>query len=178
VALARRIADAKRPAAVFIADDMLRCRMYASWSEFSRGWRRIYIELARRNPRRLVRAAIRVIQFGTIYPIAALTNCIGGVVLRNMAESLAWPHAAAWGLAGALVGGMALIPLLLTVGASYRIGRAPLWALPAFPIGAAIVAGMMFRASRDLRLGRAIEWGGRRYVRALPPTQPDTDARS
>jgi cellulose synthase/poly-beta-1,6-N-acetylglucosamine synthase-like glycosyltransferase len=155
MALARRIAEAEKPAAVVLADGMLTCRMYASWAEFSRGWRRIYTELARRSPARLRRCAARSLIFGSLLPLAALACTLTGLASE--------PHA----VRSILIGAASLTPMLLVVGWVYRHGRVPLWAIVGFPIGAALIAWLLLRAARDLVRGRAVEWGGRSYVREV-----------
>jgi len=133
--------------------------MYASWSEFIRGWKRIYTELALRSPRRLGRCAARVLAFGTLLPIAALANIALGT----------WfiASGSAWGIASLFFGIAGLTPLMIVLSWVYRLGRAPLWAVPAYPLGAALVAALLLRAARDLRAGRPIEWGGRKYIRPI-----------
>ncbi len=153
MALARRIAEAGRPAGVAVADGLLMCRMYASWAEFRRGWKRIYTELARRRPGRMERAAARVLLFGVALPSAAAAAAVVTSVV--------------WHPAGAAVGLAALAVFAVVLGLAYRSSRAPAALIPGYLMGAAVVAWLLLAAARDLRRGRAIEWAGRKYVRPV-----------
>src|SRR5262249_28674428 len=60
VRLAQHAAREKLRLGVFMADGMLRCRMYKDWAEFQRGWNRIFSESCNRRPNRLRQAARRM----------------------------------------------------------------------------------------------------------------------
>ncbi len=157
LALSRLIAASERPAAVVVADGMVTCRMYTSWSEFRRGWKRIYTELASRKPERLVRHAWRVRAMGALLPLAALGNIV----------ACAWDPGELgllWCVPGMLLGAAGLAALYAVAAPLYRIGHTPLWAVPGYPIGAWCVSMLLSSAARDLKAGRAIEWAGREYV--------------
>ncbi len=157
LALSRLIAAQGRPSALLLADAMLTCRMYGSWAEFQRGWKRIYTELASRKTGRLVRHAWRVRVMGAVLPLAAAVNLIA--VALDPGELGAW-----WRIAGAALAGAGLAVMFTVIAALCRLGRTPLWCVPGFPIGAWLVGSLLASASRDLRAGRAIEWAGKTYV--------------
>jgi hypothetical protein len=46
-----------------------------------------------------------------------------------------------------------------------RLGKMPMIGVPAFPIGAYLVAGILLEAARDLRQGKPTEWAGIVYTR-------------
>lgn len=157
LALARLIAARDRPAALLLADGMLTCRMYDSWAEFTRGWKRIYAELANRKAGRLVRHAWRVRATGTLLPLSAAVNLVA--VALDPGGLGPW-----WRLAGAGLAGAGLAAMFAMIAAVYRLGRTPLWCVPGYPIGAWLVASLLAAASRDLQAGRPIEWAGKTYV--------------
>jgi glycosyltransferase involved in cell wall biosynthesis len=66
LALARLIEERGRKAGVFLAAGLFHCHMYASWAEFRRGWKRIYIEASNRKPRRLSQSAWWIRWLGSI----------------------------------------------------------------------------------------------------------------
>lgn len=157
IALARLIARHERPAALVLADGMVTCRMYGSWREFRRGWKRIYTELASRKANRLMKHAWRARVMGTLLPVCAAASVAGAAV--DAGELGLW-----WRLAGVTIGGAALLVMFGVVGALYRLGHTPLWYVPGYPLGAWIAGGLLASASRDLSAGRAIEWAGKTYV--------------
>ncbi len=139
------------PCGVLLADGMLICRMYDSWAQFTKGWKRIYTEAAHRNPGRLTRLGWRVRSSLTGLPLGAACGLacgiVGGVTL------------AAWvSIAGLLVmlTGMVIVQ---------RLGRGPIWAALATPIGGWLVGGLLIGAGRDLSRGRGVEWAGMTYDR-------------
>lgn len=155
LALARRIDAAGRSAGVFVAAGLFHCRMYASWAEFRRGWKRIYTEGAQRNVRWLELGAMRIRVLGTILPVWTL---------------------AAWLLIGPIMAGDAAVGsrlLALTMlatftwaGALLRIAmmaHAPFWTVPLHIVGAWMAGGLFAEAADDLRAKRPTVWGGREY---------------
>lgn len=159
LALSRLIAAADRPAALILADGMVTCRMYGSWGEFVRGWKRIYIELANHRVGRLFRSAWRTRATGTLLPLAAAASVAAGAADPG---ELGLP----WRAAGVALGGGALLVMAIVVAALYRLGRTPLWCVPLFVPGSWLVGSILAGAARDLRRGRPIRWGGREYVLA------------
>ena len=74
LALARLIEEQGRKAGVFLAAGLFHCRMYSTWAEFRRGWKRIYTEAADRDARRLGHSALRARWLGTLVRIAMLSQ--------------------------------------------------------------------------------------------------------
>lgn len=159
IALARRIEAAGLRGGVLLADGMLRCRMYESWSQFRRGWKRIYTEAAKRRPDRLRRSARRVRLLGCLLPIASLTCAIvGGVSLRAYGHS--------WTAQTAMILGVLAVGLwILVTVRCLRLSHAPIWAVPSSVIGSWMVGTLLHAAARDLERGRPTTWAGRSYVR-------------
>lgn len=153
LALARRIVERGHTPGVFLADGMMFCRMYDTWQEFKTGWQRIFIEAGRRRPDRLVRSGWRQINSGVVLPIGAVSAASAGLATGAVPV--------------AVVGGAALVIWLAALTWAYRLGAAKPWAAVTHPLGAALVARVLFASSRRLRSREAVEWGGRRYVRTL-----------
>ncbi len=171
LALARAIVDRKGEksggegnAGLFLADGMLTCRMYESWAAFWRGWKRIYTEATRCKVGRLRRASWSVMMMGSVLPLASVGNlCWSLALLLGVAGT-----APAWwwtGLVGVVFAMASLGMWGLFVGATYRIGRVPLWALPGSIVGSWLVGRVLAEAARDLERGVPTVWAGREYVR-------------
>jgi len=158
LALAREAARHGLPAALLLADGVLVCRMYETWAEFRRGWRRIYTECANRRPGRLRRASLRVAVVNGLLPIAAVA-CLGLALAQRDAAPV-W----ATGLSAAVAGGALLVWLAAMVSV-YRLSAAPLWAAPLHPFASIPIASILARAARDLVTRTPTQWGGRSYVR-------------
>lgn len=159
LALARRIAQSGMRAGVYIADGMMRCRMYESWTAFRKGWKRIFTEGARRRSGKLRRAAFRVVFPGTVLPAFAAISVVSGAVML-------WVHGD-WilGSVAAGVGGASLLVFFTALGLAYRAGGVPWWAIPTYPLGAWLTSRILVEAARDLDRGRPTEWGGIEYAR-------------
>lgn len=138
-----------RPAAL-LAGGLVRCRMYETWADFTRGWKRIFIEGVKRRSDRLVYASRRARVLGAVLPYA--TPALAGVsaVAGDWVAWAALGATAIWALTTAVV---------------LRMARVPLWVLPAVPVGVWLVADILAAAARDLRAGVRTSWGGREYVR-------------
>ncbi|MBL8763083.1 MAG: glycosyltransferase [Phycisphaerae bacterium] len=157
LALARRAADLRLRAGVFLADGVLLCRMYADWASFGRGWRRIYTEGAKRKPSRL-RAAARVpLLFGAIGPALVLLATLLGLLLAPGTRASAL-------LAIGLSASVACLAGLVSV---FLSSRSPLVYLPCYPLGSFLVWRILIRAARDLERGAPTVWGGRSYQRPV-----------
>jgi len=155
IALARRIEALGRSAGVFLAAGLFRCRMYANWPEFKRGWKRIYIEAANRKVKRLWVAALRIRALGTLLPLWSIAALIGGARL-----SAGDPGR------GSALAAVAAIALLLWLAVLLRIARiahAPAWTAPLHLIGSWLTGGLLDEAADDLRRNRPTRWGGRDY---------------
>ena len=155
LAFARSIQTAKRRTGVFFAAGLLHCRMYAEWSQFRRGWKRIYTEAVVRKPRRLVINAWRLRAFGTLLPLWTFACGIWG------ARILAEDATAGWELLG-----LSLVAVAVWLGALLRVCAligAPLWTAPFHIAGAWLTAGLLAEAAHDLRAHKPTTWGGRDY---------------
>jgi cellulose synthase/poly-beta-1,6-N-acetylglucosamine synthase-like glycosyltransferase len=155
LALARLISAGGRSAGVFLAAGLFRCRMYADWPQFRRGWKRIYIEAANHKPRRLAQFAWRVRWLDTFVPIWMLAAGPGGALLVPHDPRLGWAVLALW-----------FVALPLWVGCLLRmcaVSDAPAWTAPLHPIGAWLTANLLGEAAGDLRSQRPTKWGGREY---------------
>lgn len=155
LALARRIDAAKRKGGVFLAAGLLHCRMYASWPQFRRGWKRIYTEAARRSPRRLLLNAWRVRALGTLLPLWALAGGLWSAYILPRDANTGWTLLA-----------LAFVAMAIWLGSLLRISAlvgAPLWTAPMHFVGAWLTATLLSEAARDLRARRPTNWGGRDY---------------
>ena len=155
IALARRINARKRAAGLFLAAGLFHCSMYGDWPQFRRGWKRIYIEAADRNARRLVHSALRARWLGTLVPLWMLGAGPVGALLVPGAPALGWTLVGLWALATAVWLGT-LIRIAL-------ISQAPFWIAPLHLVGAWLVAGVLDEAAADIRSHRPTHWGGREY---------------
>ncbi|MDX2118901.1 MAG: glycosyltransferase family 2 protein [Planctomycetota bacterium] len=156
LALAKRADELGVSIGVFLADGLFRCRMYADWSQFRRGWKRIYTEAANRKPGRLAAAAWRLRWLGTILPAWSLLTVPFAVWVLAHDAPMGWTLLA-----------MSTAALLLWLGALLRIaaiGHAPLWTGPLHAIGAWLVADILREAHHDLVHGKPTTWGGREFV--------------
>ena len=143
------------PAGMMLADRMMYCRMYATWDEFRRGWKRIYTESANRKPGRMFRQGGRVRLLGTYLPAACLVGLIGGVLLS---ETQPLAPITLWVCAGAV----ALWMLVLFL--CYAMGNTPAFFALAYPLGAWHAGGILREAASDLDRGVKTSWGGREYT--------------
>ncbi|MFG0275277.1 MAG: glycosyltransferase [Phycisphaerales bacterium] len=153
LAFARVLGKAGMPFAVLPADGLLRCRMYRSWAQFRRGWKRIFTEAARRRAPYLTRAAWGLLATAVGAPLVALGAAIAGVAaLPSWIGSVALA-AGAFGIAmwGA------------TLQRVWRMQQAPRSGLPLAPLGGLLAAAILFGAARDLRRGKGITWAGMTY---------------
>lgn len=152
IAFARRIMFQKHRGGLLLADTMLRCRMYDSWSEYTRGWKRIYTESANREVKRLRRYALRTPVVTTLFPLCTLA-----LVMLSL-----FPAIHPLGLA---VGSVALLAWVVGLSMVYRMSHAPLIDLPMSLFGALLTGRIFWAAARDLASGTPTSWGGRSYVR-------------
>jgi hypothetical protein len=129
--------------------------MYASWAEFRRGWKRIYIEAANRKARKLAQSAWWIRSLGSIFPAWMLSaGPLGALVIAGDAH-MGWTLLALW-----------LVALLLWLGALVRISslaHAPRWTAPLHIVGAWLTANLLSEAAHDLRSRKPTRWGGREY---------------
>lgn len=155
--ISRVAAEEKLPAALLNADGVLICRMYHTWAQFRKGWKRIYTECANRKPRRLSRATWRVRAIDAILPVLAAAGALTAL-LATPEPGWLRVFAAVVCLAGLVVWGVALATI-------YRLSRAPLWSVLLSPLASWRVSGILREAAQDLIHDRPTEWGGRAYSR-------------
>ena len=140
------------------SDRMLNVSMYENLGALRAGWKRIYIEVARRRPRRLLNWGLRVLMAGVVVPsLEVLTLVLGVLLLQREGDVPGFV------LAVVFAGG-GLLFQLITLAWIYRMGRTPISGLLAFPLGSLIVCWIMLDGACDLLLGRPIRWGGREYI--------------
>jgi glycosyltransferase involved in cell wall biosynthesis len=155
LALARLVQDRRCNVGVFMADGLLRCRMYANWAQFQRGWKRIYTEAADRRAYRLSVAAGRVRMLGTVLPLCTLGCGLYGALLAEHDIRAALPLLGLW-----------LVATLVWLGALLRIAavaHAPAWTAPLHIVGAWLTGSLLKDAADDLRARVPTQWGGREY---------------
>lgn len=158
IAIARRLFYAQQRTGLLLAGGLLRCRMYAGWAEFRRGWKRIYTESANRRSDRLAALANRLRAAGVALPACSLLALLAGALAAWAMGRADWPAQAA------MLGGIAgLIAHTGAMRAAIREQRAPWWAALVQPVGAWLVAGILSEAAADLRHGRTTAWGGLTY---------------
>jgi hypothetical protein len=157
LAFARELQRTDGRVEVLVADDMLKCSMYDSLERFTTGWRRIFIDVCGRRPRRLRKYGWRVLGAGLVLPLAQMVALAIGV--SAIASGSWWIGAP---LVAVVLAGLAVQAVALQ--AIYRAIGAPGWAVALFPAGAWIVGRCMLRGCADLRHRRPIAWGGREYV--------------
>ncbi|MFG0260461.1 MAG: glycosyltransferase [Phycisphaerales bacterium JB041] len=155
--ISRVAADEGLPAGLLNADGVLICRMYHTWAEFRKGWKRIYTECANRKPRRLSRATVRVRIIDGLLPVLA---CLGAVAALSGSFEPGWAR-----VTGAVVCLIGLVVWSVALAAIYRLSRAPLWSVPLYPLASWRVSGILREAAQDLIHDRPTEWGGRAYSR-------------
>ena len=168
IAIARLLVDRMhRRVGCLMADGLVRCKMYGSWPQFRRGWKRIFTEAARRNPARLRKHARRSLLAGVGLPgDAFLCLALAGVC------AAIWPSDAialitlGLGLAGTGA-------FLLAIGAIYQKQRVPIRCAPTYPLAAWRTARILLDAANDLDLGRATVWAGRSYERRARTPESD-----
>lgn len=157
IALARAVVSQGDRAIIVNADSMLQVSMYDSLTSLLEGWKRIYIEVARRRPRRLLAWSIRVLSAGLLVPSAQVATLVIGSILGARGDTT--------GLVLALCAvGSGLLLQAISLAWYYRVAGAPVMGVLGFPVGCLLVARSMFEGCRDLALGRPIRWGGREYV--------------
>ncbi len=140
---ARRIDASGLRTSVLFSAGLHKCRMYPTWDSYSSGWRRIYVECAKRKVSRLRAAAVRLIVTAALLPALALA-CLWVV-----------PWAGWVGLAGFGVGLAAV---------AWGGGISPL-AIAAFPVGALMMGQILFSAAANLKRRVPTRWGGNTYIR-------------
>ncbi len=139
------------------SDRMLVVSMYDSLKAMREGWKRIFIEVARRQPKRLIQWGLRSAGVGVAMPCTqAATVAFGFLAL---------------GRGDVTGGGIALMTVLLALLAQlivlcrfYSKASAPRIGILGYNIGCILVALMMFEGAYDLIRRRPVRWGGREYI--------------
>ena len=144
---------------VLMAGGVVRCRMYETWEEFRRGWKRIYTEAAHRRVRALTRDGWRLRFVGTALPFLPFA-CMGWGF-----SVFAGKTDIALGVTMLVVGALARFIFLSAMGIVYAMQHTPRSAIRWYPMGAWRVGGIMLEAARDLREGTPTQWGGKAYAR-------------
>jgi len=152
IAFARRIMYQKHRGGLLLADQMLRCRMYDSWPEYTRGWKRIYTESANREVKRLRRYALRTPIVTALLPALCVV-----LVLDSLTHGFYIP--------GLTLGVLGLLSWSIGLGLIYRMSHAPLRDVPLSFIGAIFTGSIFWQAAQDLARGTPTRWGGRSYIR-------------
>jgi len=159
LAFARQVRRAKDPQGrwgVLIADGMLRCRMYPSGPAFRTGWKRIFTEAYGRSPRRLRRAATRLLLAWLLAPLLALATLAAGVIAITAATG-------APALVALITGAAALTTWIAAIINICAFQSAPLRSALWWPVGAIEIAGVLRAAAADLENGVPIRWAGKEY---------------
>ncbi|MSR43967.1 MAG: glycosyltransferase [Phycisphaerales bacterium] len=158
LAFARRMVHTmKRKAGLFIADDLLRVRMYETYGQFREGWKRIFIEASHRNPARLVRYGWECALVGTGVACFGLIGAMFGVIGWVIGDP-------PLGIVGVCAGCGALIIQQLVLRRIFQLIGVPKIAALAYPYAALVIARIQWSGAHDLRSGKPVRWGGRNYV--------------
>ena len=161
LALARRMRHhtIDRTIGVLMADGLVRCRMYADWDEFRRGWKRIYTEAAHRDVKALTKWAWRARLLGAVLPFAPIACAGWGLAALIVSRDVPL------GVSMLVVGGLGRVVYRSAMGLVYTLQHAPAWAVAWYPTGAWRVGSILLEAARDLKEGTPTTWGGRDYAR-------------
>lgn len=154
--LARHVYQHDGRIEVLPAEGMLHCSMYRSFSDFRRGWQRIFTASCGYSGTKLRK-----------YSGYALFNGMGVPVIQGASAVVA--VAAFW--QGSVIIGSSLMTLLIAalalqwyaLGRIYRIGGAPWWSIACYPIGSLVISYIFHRGAHHLQGQRGITWGGREY---------------
>lgn len=166
LAIARALWREKLKVHVVRAGRMLRCRMYSDPITFERGWTRIFIEAAKRKPRRLRHWSLGTAVRGFAEPVGSCFGLAGSMIV--IAGRLSpWP----WMFA--IAAGISAFGLIVWAGAIHRflvLGGVDRWwkrvaILFWWPVGSLLLAALLRRAAANLRTGIPTGWGGKSYVR-------------
>lgn len=159
LAFARLIARNRKRHAILMSDDLFHCRMYDSYEQFRRGWKRIFTESARCRIPALLKQAWRLRAFALLLPLTTLAALILSIATLTTTDSPAIP------LITMLLSTAALITASLAVTLIYRSQRAPLHLVPLYPLAAFLTASIISEAARDLARDVPTLWAGRSYNR-------------
>jgi len=157
IAFARRVRDAGGGGGLCTAEHLLSVEMYERMSEFHRGWKRIYLEAAERQPSRIRSLALETLFCGAILPLSGVAAVLAGAAWSSETlQPLAWVT---------MLLGIADLAIFLMVTAWLN----PMFGSPAVaalfhPLGAWLVAHCLLEAATDLDRRRPVRWGGKEYI--------------
>ena len=156
IAFARKVHAAGGSVVVAAADGMIITNMYRSLSSLLLGWKRIFIETARRNPRKLRQVALRILGSGMGAALGPVATLIGlGVLLKGFLLV---------GLTLLVSGLFGLVLTIAALGTIFRLSRIPVIGILGWPVGCLLIAHAVSTGATDLVRGRPVPWGGRTYV--------------
>lgn len=155
IAFARKVYHNNLRGGLLFADNMLRCSMYDSWSEFVRGWKRIYTESANREIKRLRRYSLRAPITGSLLPIGSLCCVAFALAFGDTPTRIAHGVIGSSGLA-------AWISAMIVISIS---SRSQIRHFPKNLLGALLVGWIFRQAASDLSKGNPTQWGGKAYKR-------------
>ncbi|MHC4977107.1 MAG: glycosyltransferase family 2 protein [Planctomycetota bacterium] len=156
IRFAHELKNSKIQFGVHRADSILRCSMYRDWPTFCRGWKRIFTEATGHRAWYLSRAGLKLLGSGVALPLCALVALPVGLAGEGVLSLLC-----------AIAGGAGVASWYVALGAIWRSQGAPLWSVPAAPVGAMLISGLLRGAARDLRQRKGITWAGMTYQRPV-----------
>jgi hypothetical protein len=153
IAFARRVDAAGGRVGLAIAEDLLTVHMYPSFAALRTGWKRIFIEACGRNIGRLRKNALRVAMLGVVSPLLQLVAVLVALAVGGRVAMCA-----------IVAVGVGLLFQAISLAMIHAASRMPLRGAALFPLGAAIVARILWEGAGDLAVRRPVRWGGRAYV--------------
>jgi GT2 family glycosyltransferase len=168
LAFARLVDASGARVGLAFAVDMLEVRMYPSYAALRDGWKRIFIEACRRRTKKLRAKGWLVLSVGAGAPIAQLGALVTGA---------AGGHAILVAAVAVVAVGIAL--QVMALGLFYRFCQSHLRDVLSSPVGAALVARILWQGADDLAQSRPLRWGGREYrlaARDAAPANPGAEA--
>ena len=139
------------------SDRMLVVSMYDSLASMREGWKRIFIEVARRQPRRLVQWGVRSAGVGVGMPLVQAATIGVGLHAFGRGDVVALVLA----LVSVLSGILGQLAVLFRF---YSRANAPRIGILGYNVGCFIVALIMLQGAYDLLRRRPVRWGGREYI--------------
>ena len=139
------------------SDRMLVVSMYDSLASMREGWKRIFIEVARRQPRRLIQWGLRSVGVGLGMPCTQLATVGVGFLAFGRGDVTGLILA----LAAVLLGLIVQIAVLFRF---YSTANAPKIGILGYHVGCILVSLMMLEGAYDLIRRRPVRWGGREYI--------------
>jgi chlorobactene glucosyltransferase len=163
LAFARLVDASGERVGLAFAVDMLEVRMYPSYAALRDGWKRIFIEACRRRTKKLRSKGWLVLSAGVGAPIAQAGALVAGAAAgRPMLVAAVAVVAVGIGLQ------------MMALGLFYRFCQSSLRDVLWSPVGAALVARILWQGADDLAHSRPLRWGGREYRLAARDAAPAT----